>query len=297
MNGIININKSINMTSHDVVNIIRRKLKIKKVGHTGTLDPIAEGVLPICIGNATKISQFIIEKDKEYIAEAVLGIKTDTFDRTGKVLKTNNSIPKENEISNALNQYVGDVLQTPPIYSAIKVSGKKLYEYARENIQVDIKPREVKIYDIELLEYSYPKLKIKVACSKGTYIRSLCNDIGEVLGSFAHMNSLVRTKSGSFTIENTVNLNKFEDMNALEIQNIMYPIDYPLDHFKKVDIKESSTKYLLNGNILFQKNITQNLDLFHENEIVKLYSQNNFKGLGKILCEDYQKIKPLRIIK
>lgn len=297
MNGIININKSINMTSHDVVSIIRRKLKIKKVGHTGTLDPIAEGVLPICIGNATKISQFIVEKDKEYIAEAVLGIKTDTFDRTGKVLNTNNFIPKKNEILNALNQYVGDVLQTPPIYSAIKVSGKKLYEYARKNIQVDIKPREVKIYGIELIEYCYPKLKIKVACSKGTYIRSLCNDIGEVLGTFAHMNSLIRTKSGSFTIENTVSLNKFEDMNTLEIQSFMYPIDYPLDHFKKVDIKESSTKYLLNGNILFQKNITQNLDLFHENEIVKLYSQSNFKGLGKILCEDYQKIKPLRIIK
>ncbi|MFZ7132105.1 MAG: tRNA pseudouridine(55) synthase TruB [Eubacteriales bacterium] len=295
MKGILNIYKLPGMTSHDVVNKIRRTIGMKKVGHTGTLDPLAEGVLPICIGEATKISQFIIEKDKEYITELLLGSQTDTYDKTGSVTQESNSIPLEKDISQALEEFEGDILQVPPIYSAIKVSGKKLYEYARENKKVEIQPRKITIHTIVLLNYQYPVVKLKIHCSKGTYIRSICNDLGEKLGSFAHMSTLIRTKSGPFCMEKGIPLDDLDAMDCDKIEALLYPMDYPLNHLRSVGIKESASKYLLNGNTLVQKNCSQDLSQLSIGESVRLYLNHQFKGIGEI-TPNYA-IKTLRIFK
>lgn len=202
--GIIVVNKAKDMTSHDCVNIVRRALKIKRVGHTGTLDPMATGVLPICIGKATKIADFISLGDKEYEAEFKLGVKTDTLDITGTVIKTSDVSPKEDEVTDAINSFLGKIMQVPPMYSAKKIKGKKLYELARDGIEINRDPVEVEIKEIEILKLDLVEniISIRVLCSKGTYIRSLIDDIGEKLGTYAVMTALKRTKSGMFTIDN-----------------------------------------------------------------------------------------------
>lgn len=295
MNGILNINKSKGMTSHDVVYQIRKIINIKKVGHTGTLDPMAQGVLPICIAEATKMSQFMIEKDKEYITEITLGSKTDTYDSTGKIIKSSDIIPTKKEILEKLTLFSGKIKQTPPIYSAIKVDGKKLYQYAREKKEIEIKPRDITVHNITLLDYEYPKIRLKVFCSKGTYIRSICNDLGDALGSFGYMSCLIRTKSGPFGIENAVKIEDLQKMNKENIKELLYPLDYPILHFPKVDIKIESSKYLLNGTKLIPKNCVQDLFSFNVDDTVRLYLMDEFKGLGKII--EAQHIKPLRIFK
>lgn len=186
MNGVIVINKPKGYTSHDIVNVVRKKLNTKKVGHTGTLDPDATGVLPILIGTATKISKYLIEHKKTYIATVKLGYKTDTGDASGKVIKEDKHFQKidKKDIENALNTFLGKREQVPPMYSAIKVNGKKLYEYAREGKKVEVKPREIEIYDICLEEYNNnDEISFKVNCSKGTYIRTLCESVAEKLGT------------------------------------------------------------------------------------------------------------------
>ncbi|MPW25830.1 tRNA pseudouridine(55) synthase TruB [Alkalibaculum sp. M08DMB] len=295
MNGILNIYKPSGMTSHDVVNKVRRALNTKKVGHTGTLDPIAEGILPLCIGSATKVSQFIVEKDKEYIAEVFLGVKTDSYDKTGHIVAENDLVVTKNQFNKILDLFIGDIEQVPPIYSAIKVKGKKLYEYARSNKPVEIKPRKVTIYSIDLLEYKYPIAKIKVSCAKGTYIRSLCNDIGEKLGTYGHMTSLIRTKSGPFHMENCILLDNLTTLDLNEVQEYLHPTDFPLQHLGRVDIQINSARFLLNGVSLIQKNIVQNISDFELGENLRLYLDNSFKGIGVIDNNDFYCIKPLRL--
>ena len=192
MDGLILINKQKGFTSHDVVNVIRKKLNTKKVGHTGTLDPNATGVLPILIGKGTKISKYLMEHDKTYIATLKLGEKTDTGDSEGQVIEEK-SIPKDlrkEDINDVLQSFLGKQKQLPPMYSAIKINGKKLYEYAREGKEVKIEPRNIEIYKIELLEYQNNKIKFEVECSKGTYIRTLCEDISQKLGTVGYMEVL-----------------------------------------------------------------------------------------------------------
>lgn len=202
--GIIVVNKAQNMTSHDCVNIVRRALKIKRVGHTGTLDPMATGVLPICVGKATKIADYISLGDKEYVAKFKLGIKTDTLDITGAVTDTSDVNVSESEIREAVNSFLGKIMQVPPMYSAKKVKGKKLYELAREGIEISRDPVEIEIKEAEILkiDLSEKEVTLRVLCSKGTYIRSLIDDIGKKLGTFAVMTELKRTKSGMFSIDN-----------------------------------------------------------------------------------------------
>lgn len=186
MNGVLIINKPKGYTSHNIVNVVRKKLNTKKVGHTGTLDPDATGVLPILIGTATKISKYLIEHKKTYIATVKLGYKTETGDASGKVIKEDKHFQKidKKDIENALNTFLGKREQVPPMYSAIKVNGKKLYEYAREGKKIEVKPREIEIYDICLEEYNNnDEISFKVNCSKGTYIRTLCESIAEKLGT------------------------------------------------------------------------------------------------------------------
>ena len=220
MDGIILINKEKGCTSHDVVNKVKHIFS-EKVGHTGTLDPNATGLLPILVGKGTKMSQYLINHDKEYEVTLKFGIKTDTADSEGNILTEQNvdkNILKEEIIVNALNSFKGIQMQIPPLYSAIKVNGKKLYEYARKNLQVDVKPRKIEIYDITLNNIDEKKniINFTVKCSKGTYIRSLCEDIANKLGTIGYMKDLNRTKVGIFDIKDSINLNELEQNKLSE---------------------------------------------------------------------------------
>ena len=219
MDGIILINKEKKYTSHDVVAKVKKILKVK-VGHTGTLDPNATGILPLLLGNATKISKYLINHNKEYIAELKLGVKTDTADGEGKVIAEKQVNLEEifeniNEsIQQILNSFVGKTLQKPPMYSAIKVNGKKLYEYARKNEKVEVKSRQIEIYKMELIKLDLKEniIKFKVRCSKGTYIRTLCEDIAEKLNTYGYMKELQRTEVGDFKIENAITIGELEEL-------------------------------------------------------------------------------------
>lgn len=201
MNGILVVDKPLGRTSHDIVNMVRKLTGIKKVGHTGTLDPMATGVLPVCIGSATKIADMLTMSDKCYIAEMVLGMTTDTQDADGEVLTECEVKCGESEIREAVRSFVGEIEQVPPMYSAIKQNGKKLYELARRGIEVERKSRKITINSIDILKIDGERVSIEVSCSKGTYIRTLCEDIGMKLGVGAYMNTLRRTKTGPFNIE------------------------------------------------------------------------------------------------
>ena len=212
MDGIILVNKPSGMTSHDVVNKLRRILKTKKVGHCGTLDPDATGVLVVCVNKATKVLQFLTSESKEYVATLSLGPSTDTYDASGKIIETKEFYALDNnEIVACFNNFIGSQEQKPPIYSAIKVNGKKLYEYARAGEQVEVPTRSVTVNHLEILQIENNLIKFKVGCSKGTYIRSLCYDLAKALGYPGHMKDLIRTKSGNFSLENCFTLEQIEN--------------------------------------------------------------------------------------
>lgn len=225
MFGFLNINKPEGITSFDVIAKLRKILKIKQIGHSGTLDPFATGVLPVCIGKATKLIDYL-GKNKEYIATIKFGADTDTYDKDGQVIKTYDSKISENELSEILNDFQGEIEQIPPIYSAIKINGKKLYEYARKGENIEIKPRKVIIYKIELLEFDYENqnARILVNCSKGTYIRSISYDIGQKLNCGGYLTGLVRTKSGEFNLETAINLDSIESIEIAE-KNLINPLN------------------------------------------------------------------------
>jgi len=213
--GFILINKPSGITSHDVVDRLREITKIKRIGHSGTLDPFATGLLILGIGREfTKKLSIFQKKDKEYIATLRLGAESDTFDRDGKIVERKvEKIPERKEIEEVLKNFLGEIEQIPPAFSAKKIKGKKLYELARKGIKVEPKPQKVKIYEISILEYKFPYVKIKVKCSSGTYIRSLANDIGKKLGCGAYVEELIRTKIGEFSLENAVELSKLTPQN------------------------------------------------------------------------------------
>jgi tRNA pseudouridine55 synthase len=213
--GFILINKPTGITSHDVVDKLREITKIKRIGHAGTLDPFATGLLILGIGREfTKKLSLFQRKDKEYIATLRLGAESDTFDREGKIVERKfEKIPERKKVEEVLKSFLGEIEQIPPAFSARKVKGKKLYQLARKGMKVQPKPKKVKIYEISILEYRFPHLKIKVKCSSGTYIRSLANDIGKKLGCGAYLEELVRTKIGEFSIKNAVELSKLTSQN------------------------------------------------------------------------------------
>ena len=257
MDGIILINKQKNCTSHDVVNKIKHMFN-EKVGHTGTLDPNATGLLPILIGQGTKLSYYLINHDKEYEVTLQLGIKTDTADGEGKILEELNvdkEVLEEKNVVNVLKSFVGKQLQTPPMYSAIKLNGKKLYEYARKNIQVDVKPREIEVYDISRTSVDRAKFQIQftVKCSKGTYIRSLCEDIAKKMGTIGYMKELNRTKVGIFDIENSITIEELEENKDNETylkKHIISIEDLFIELYgdeNKVMLSERKIELFLNG--------------------------------------------------
>ncbi len=248
--GVINIYKEKGFTSHDVVNIVRKTLGRVKTGHTGTLDPDAEGVLPICVGKATKLADYIAADIKEYKAEITLGITTTTEDISGDVIEKRVVESSEEEVKSAINSFVGEYNQTPPMYSAIKVNGKKLYELAREGKEIERKTRLINIYKIrDIKALGNNKYEFYVLCSKGTYIRTLCKDIGEKLGCGGCMSDLTRTRSGNFYIEDSIKINDFKDMvSQNKLNEILLPVEKVLSNYKTVNIDSKAEKFVLNGN-------------------------------------------------
>ena len=238
MNGVINIDKPLGFTSSDVVCVMRRILSTKKVGHTGTLDPDAGGVLPICVGRATKLSDMLTAQEKQYTAEVTLGSATDTLDSSGTVTETADVNVTEAEIREAVGEFIGDIEQIPPMYSAIKVDGKKLCDLARAGKTAERKPRSVRIESIEILslDLEHNKFSMKVNCSKGTYIRTLCDDIGRRLRCFAHMSALTRTRSGRFGIENSYTPERVEQMIADGDMSFLMSLDEVLSDYPKLVI-------------------------------------------------------------
>lgn len=252
MNGIMNVYKEKGFTSFDVVAKLRGILKQKKIGHTGTLDPDAVGVLPICLGSATKLCDMLTDKKKEYIAEFILGKETDTQDISGQVLKETEVNCTEEEVRGAIESFLGEYQQLPPMYSAIKVDGKRLYELARQGKEVERKTRTVTFYEIEILKMDLPLVSIRVLCSKGTYIRTLCHDIGQKLGCGAAMTALERTRSGQFTKENAYTLAEIEKIRDTEDLNaIIMPIDTVFKELPALIVKEELKKRVLNGNLIY----------------------------------------------
>ena len=244
MNGIVNVYKPKGITSHDVVYRVRKITGIKKVGHTGTLDPDADGVLPVCIGKGTKLSDMLTFSDKSYRAVFRLGVSTDTQDMTGKVLSETDVDLTESKIIDAINSFVGEYDQLPPMYSAVKVGGKKLYELARKGIEAERKPRKVTIYKIDIISVDKNDITIDVDCSKGTYIRTLCSDIGDKLGVGAAVVSLTRTKSGIFEIKDSVTLETLGNEGA---EKFLIPCE-DMFGYEKVIVTEGRLKRVLNGN-------------------------------------------------
>ncbi|HFL3522362.1 TPA: tRNA pseudouridine(55) synthase TruB [Clostridioides difficile] len=285
MNKIISILKPTGMTSHDVVSRVRKILNIKKVGHTGTLDPDASGVLPICIGKATKVCEVILNKDKSYICELTLGISTDTYDASGEILKKVDDFKFSNEdIERAFDTQRGEINQLPPIYSALKVNGKRMCDLVRSGRQSEItlKTRRVNIKDIKILSIKGNKVMFYVECSKGTYVRSICHDIGEYLGCGAHMSFLNRTSSGKFDLDNSITLEELELFYENKtLDKYLYDIDYVLDSFNYVVLNSNAIKYYSNGGSIDDKRFLKN-NFDKDDEFVRVYSTDNFLGLGKL---------------
>ena len=275
MFGFLNVYKPVGKTSHDVVAYFRKLLKIKKIGHTGTLDPFAEGVLPICIGNSTRLIEYLPD-DKAYLAFVQLGKATDSYDTEGNVIFESDKKVTKEQLVNALTSFEGEIEQLPPIYSAIKVKGKKLYEYAREGKTISVAPRQVTIHKIELKNFDEEKqeAQVYIECSKGTYIRSIANDLGQNLCCGGYLTRLIRTKAGKFLVENSIKMQDYKSIEFVEkhliepISMLNYPL-YNLNTSEKLDI--SSGKPLLNKSI----NNAENIILVYNDSIKAVASSCN----------------------
>ncbi len=281
VNGIINVYKEKGFTSFDVVAKMRGMFHQKKIGHTGTLDPDAEGVLPVCLGKATRVCELLTDKDKEYVAVLLLGQETDTQDISGQVLHTSEVRVSEKEVRETIASFIGEMEQIPPMYSALKVNGQKLCDLARQGITVERKARKITIFDIEILSVNLPEVTMRVHCSKGTYIRTLCQDIGEKLGTYGCMKALTRTRVSNFTLENAYRL---QDLQALidegdeAVAKAIASVDSVFMKYPRVDVSVEALKFVLNGNRVPMEWIKENA--FLNGETVRLYDWNNkFVGL------------------
>ena len=244
MFGFLNVYKPTGITSHDVVSRLRKIIGMKQIGHTGTLDPFAEGVLPICVGKATRLIEYL-DDDKAYEGIIQFGKSSTTYDKDGEILETSGKLITENELISALNDFRGEIEQKPPIFSAIKIKGKKLYEYARAGETVEVPIRKITIYKLELLEFDYSKqqAKVYIECSKGTYIRSIANDLGEVLGCFGYLEKLTRVKAGKFVIDKSCPL---ESINTENVGSLLFSPLEILD-FRKYQLDDNTVRAVKNG--------------------------------------------------
>lgn len=277
MTGILNVYKPKGITSHNVVSFVRRNLNMKRVGHTGTLDPLATGVLPVLVGNATKLSDLIMADEKRYTARVVLGITTDTDDTTGEIIEKREVSVTEEQLLEAVQGFIGEIEQIPPMYSAIKVDGRKLYQLARKGVEIERKPRKITVYSIDTYDFDGTSFMMDVHCGKGTYIRALCRDIGEVLSCGAAMDSLERTMSGVFTKENTYT---FEEIEAAvengTIEDLLISPDEVLGDFVRIDVTSESSAKIKNGVRLRPQQL--DINEYCEGEIFRIYEH------GELLC-------------
>ena len=299
INGVINVYKEPGYTSHDVVAKLRGILKQKKIGHMGTLDPNAVGVLPVCLGKATKLCNLLSEKDKTYTATMLLGIETDTQDTTGQIT---NQTPEEEvmklseeKVFDVIKSYIGEYDQIPPMFSAIKINGQKLYNLARKGEEIERPPRHCKIIDITITKIDLPRVSFHVTCSKGTYVRTLCYDIGKDLGVGACMEKLTRTRVERFDIKDSISLSQIEEIRDQGIlEQYITPVDEILDMYSKCMVSEEAEKLLYNGNIFTSRNTLLKMN-HQDGRTVRVYTHDGkFIGLYMYIAEK-QIYKPIKI--
>ena len=289
IHGVINIHKEKGYTSHDVVAKLRGIVGQKKIGHTGTLDPDATGVLPVCLGKATKLCDMLTDKNKTYETVMLLGKVTDTQDISGTILsEAPTDMLDEDIVKTAILSFVGDYMQIPPMYSALKVNGKKLYELAREGVEVERKARPVTILDIQIKEINLPRVRMEVSCSKGTYIRTLCHDIGEKLGCGACMEELIRTRVSRFKLEDSLTLSQVQELKENgELDKILVPIDEMFSNYEAITLKEEFMSFVYNGNTFLPKHVKQYIELV-DGKMVRVYDdKGNFIAIYKFIKEKY----------
>lgn len=299
MDGIFNIYKEKGFTSHDVVAVVRKTIHMKKVGHTGTLDPDAEGVLPVCVGKATKLSDVIMDGRKSYRAMLKLGVTTTTEDASGQVLEERPVDFDEEKIRKTMTAFIGPLEQVPPMYSAVKVNGKKLYELAREGKEIQRKARRVEIYDIRIRQFLPPdRVEFDVDCSKGTYIRTLCAEIGRTLGCGGHMAELLRTATGAFTLEHAIRLSELKELAAQErAKEALLTMEEALREFPVVKVAKRSEKLLYNGGKIREEFFEESPSPLQSGQMVTVYDhQNRLVGLYEIKQENGFFIKPLKML-
>ena len=298
-NGIMNVYKEAGFTSHDVVAKLRGICKQKKIGHTGTLDPDAVGVLPVCFGSGTKLCDMLTDWDKEYITTLQLGLVTDTQDISGQVLSKVDpeklQVITGEQAAETVMSFLGEYDQIPPMYSALKVNGKKLYELARAGREVERKPRRVQIKELEILEMSFPAVRFRVVCSKGTYIRTLCHDIGERLGCGGVMAALERSRVGIFGIDEALTLSQIERLrDENKISSVIIPPDGVFAQCRAVKVTPDGRRLLENGNRLPGRLLTKNESL-HEAEKVRMYDgEGRFYGIYQY-CSDRDELRPVKM--
>lgn len=307
VNGIINVYKEKGYTSHDVVAKLRGIFRQKKIGHTGTLDPDAEGVLPVCLGKATRVCDLLADKDKVYDAVLRLGIVTDTQDMTGQVQSEQEAACTQEELEETIRGFVGNYWQTPPMYSALKVNGKKLCDLARAGVEVERKPRQVTLYSIQMEEVSLPRVRMRVHCSKGTYIRTLCHDIGQALGCGGCMESLVRTQVANFMLQEAHRIAEIEawvkrareqaiqtELRREDLLGLVANTDSVFTQYPEVSVKEEFSRLLYNGNPLLEE-WAKGWKAEYRDLAVRVYdSRQAFIGIYH-WEEKIQKIKPVKI--
>lgn len=276
--GVLLIHKPIGITSFDVVAKVRRLFGTKQVGHTGTLDPMAEGLLGVLVGRAVKASEFLTEKDKEYVAGLRLGITTDTEDTTGKILTETNDIPDRETVIETAKSFIGEVMQIPPMYSALKVDGKKLVDLAREGVVIERKARPITVYELDI-DGDGRDYTMRVACSKGTYIRTLCADIGAKLGCGGAMSALKRTKAGVFSLEDAYTLDELAEMTPEEREKTLLPTELLFSDWEKVTLPDFFSKLSRSGCEIYQKKIGTD---FPVGTMLRVHDKNGFYAVGKV---------------
>lgn len=291
-NGVIIINKEIGPTSQGVVNRVKRLLGVAKAGHTGTLDPMATGVLPVLVGRGVKASEFMLTSDKHYVATLLLGITTDTEDVTGETLTESDDIPDETAVIEAVNSFVGSYLQTPPMYSALKIGGKKLCDLARQGVTVEREPREVTIHSLSLERINDREYTLDVHCSKGTYIRTLCADIGARLGCGGCMKTLCRASASGFSLADAHTLTELENMTEEEREACVFPVEHIFMKYDEVKLPAFFSRLAHSGLEIYLKKINLDLPL---GTLVRLSDKDGFFALGEVReYTDGLAIKPIR---
>lgn len=278
VSGVLIINKHPGVTSHKIISSCRKLFDTPRVGHTGTLDPMATGVLPVLLGRAAKASDYVMAHDKEYVCEMKLGMTTDTEDITGEVLSTSDHFPSEDEVKAACALFVGRIEQVPPMYSAIKIGGRKLVDIAREGGKVERKARLIEIYSIDCEKTADDMYKLRVNCSKGTYIRTLCSDIGKKLGCGAAMASLVRTRTGKFTLDDCVTIEELDRMTFEERLKLPKPTETLFSDLEEITVPAYYAKLIRGGTPLYQRKLRRSFD---DGQLIRIRSGGQFIALGR----------------